>query len=189
MYKKNIFITNFIRWSIICTISAAPSFVLAINDKNSGFNPLAMILGVVIFIFIYSFITSSDFYAYLRKFNNIYKALKFSYLLKIIMAIIAFPFSFFAFHGKDSIAMFFILPDFYAGILSYIAYSWIINTNMHTVNESRTGGYEITFVDTLMITLIEGIILSLMILLFSLIMLLIFKIYEKCKLALKRKKA
>jgi len=194
MLNYKILKSNIIKWSFICTISAAPSFVMAFKDKNSGFDVSAMILGVIIFIFIYGFITSTEFYVSLRKFNTIHKALRFSYVLKITMAMVAFPFTFFTYNKVDTIGMFFIFPDFVAGIMSYLLYTELfgklnLSKNGSVADGNNSGDIGASFFDTLAITLIEGVILSLMILLFAITLSIILKIFRKCKLALKTKKA
>ncbi len=53
-------------WTLVCTLSAAPSFLIAISEIARD-QAMAMIIGVIIFIGIY---TAADLYTYSSKLRS-----------------------------------------------------------------------------------------------------------------------
>jgi len=179
MFKTSELKKNFIRWSIVCTICAAPSFVIAYD----GFNHMAMILGVIIFICLYTLLNSTEtFYRITDAKPNLKKSLKFGYGLKFFQGIIGLSLTFIMSGGKlvKSPVLFF--PDFYAGMFSIAFLQKICGMEiLQQTHEDRRPSPEPTFSETLAMTLTEGVILSLMILLVCMVVWAILAIYSKFK--------
>src|SRR4051812_40166526 len=78
-------------WTAICTVSAAPSFVMAGGlDRHQRFNTDAMVFGVAVFIFLYTALTST---AAFERFHNrpfVRRTLYIGYAVRMGMSL-AFP--------------------------------------------------------------------------------------------------
>ncbi len=160
------------RWMLVCVLCAAPSFALAMDAKEP-FQPLAMIMGVVIFILIYTVICCSKWYVKVTRFPTMYKALRWSFMIKIVLAIVALPFSLLGVTRNVDIGMTVMFPDFISGMYAIILY---LAASRGSENLHSTDKIDYGFFDTLCITLIEGGILSVMIVIFALLLLLVLKI-------------
>ncbi len=141
---------NFIIWTIVTIICAAPSFRIAASD---GFDIVAMLLGVTIIIAGYTFLSSSTFYQNIKN-NKIYfnRALKIAFSLKIINALVAVPFDI----KTDGFSIFIYLTDIYAGIFAFGA----VRSSFGYSGQKQMK----EFMPTLLTTLTEAIIMSLFLL-------------------------
>ncbi len=170
---------NLIKWAIVCTICATPSFILATTKMNA--NIPAMIVGVVIFIFIYAYANSTNIYKNIH--NNktlLRKSLKFGYGLKIFLAIVgtipAVIFTLISTKDMGFLITFF-FPDVYMGMISILLISFIAGEDnigllkcMKTYEDRReVPPCNEEFFSTLFITLTEGIIMSIAIMIVVLI--------------------
>jgi hypothetical protein len=116
-------------WTLLCGISAAPSFIWAAR----GFNRLAMILGVVIFITLYTLTTSTPAFLRFREKPFIRRTLYIGYGTRILISVI-FPVG--------------MAADLIPGLISISV--------VHTILGSMSEG----FVATLLITIVHGTILN-----------------------------
>ena len=145
-------------WSIHCCINALPSFLIAFIYLGLWKQPhsiLAMILGVLIFIILYTGITTE-----IRSFSNpdslIYKASKVAIIFRAITAFIALilvptPF-------------FFMTIDYFAGFFAGV----ILGFDTHNYS----------FFETLIWTLFEGLLLSIFLFTIALVILGLMKLRE-----------
>ena len=76
-----------ILWSIICVVSAAPSFVIASGEK---FDRGAMIVGVILFIAAYTIVTSTEAFERFHRRPFMRRTLYIGYGLRLLMSA-AFP--------------------------------------------------------------------------------------------------
>lgn len=80
-------------WSMICTISAVPSFYWAMAvGKNNMSAILAMLDGIVLFILVYTVIASSEFYKKMKQKIFWFSALKWAFRVRVFYSMIVFPF-------------------------------------------------------------------------------------------------
>ncbi len=71
-------------WTVICTISAAPSFVWA----HQNYDRAAMFLGVLLFIAVYTIATSTERFARFHALPFIRRTLYIGYGLRLLLSII-----------------------------------------------------------------------------------------------------
>lgn len=149
----------FILWTIICSVSAAPSFLIAYG-YGEGFNPYAMILGVLIFIVTYSLLNASAFYERIMERSGfLRKAMTYAFGLRM---------------------MFSITPIF--GLIPWFKEVWVVplytdmfpgfgalSVTKFLFGGDANGDYRRDFLPTLITTLIDGIILSSIVLVIALI--------------------
>ena len=137
---------NFIKWSIVCSLCAAPSFMLALQS----FNIPAMMLGVTVFIFLYSYANSSTaFYRLCQLRPQLKKALTWAFTLKIAQGLLGITAGMIGFQTGEILLSF----DFFAGLLAAVLLGDIFGL--------QDDG---SFSTTLLLTLAEGCILSILLL-------------------------
>jgi hypothetical protein len=73
-----------ILWTIICSVSAAPSFILA----SSEFNRAAMVVGVLIFIALYTIGTSTEAFARFHRRPFVRRTLYMGYGLRLALSML-----------------------------------------------------------------------------------------------------
>lgn len=120
-------------WTAVCVVSAAPSFVIAAHQYHQG----AMALGVVVFILIYTGLTSTAAFERFHRRPFVRRTLYIGYGTRMAISII-FP-----------IAMF---PDIVAGTLSISIVREIFRLEPST------------FAGTFLTTCVSGTILNVMVL-------------------------
>lgn len=184
----------FLIWLGICYLSAVPSFYLASSENHSI---LAMLLGIMLFVLGYTIVCSSSFYDWIKSHKIIYRSLKFSFVIRLLISIFAlisivsqvddFTAIFDGNLGhitspnKDDVipSFAFILSiyiDGLAGILTYSLIEGLTGLNLmeysgmrqQTVDEVSAQSLQIGFMITLLATIIQGILLNIVILLIML---------------------
>lgn len=145
-------------WLVLCTISAAPSFSYIYFDKLIDDNIPAMLLGIVVFVFAYTVITSGNYYNRLKAKPRLFKSLKWAFGFRVVLSIASL--AAFATLGIESISLvspldhivtYILLMDGYPGLLS-----------LALVQDSM--GLKLTFTGTLVATLVQGIFLNVILL-------------------------
>ncbi|MDA0781663.1 MAG: hypothetical protein PQ612_09990 [Rickettsiales bacterium] len=141
---------NLVIWTVVTIICAFPSFRIA---RGEGFDVIAMLIGILIVITGYTFASSTSFYQNIKT-NKIYfyKALKISFILKILNALITIPFN----YKTESYSIFIYLIDIYAGIFAFASTKSVLGLKSEKAMKE--------FFPTLLTTLSEAIIMSLFIL-------------------------
>lgn len=136
-------------WSVVCIISAIPSFFWGLLVLA---NITAMIVGVLLFIIVYTIVSSSNFYKKLKEKAFLFKALRWGFGIRIfysIIALISMPL-------KNDIALIVNITDWWLGSLS------VALTNVLLGRESfKVGSLENPFFPTLLTTITQGTLLSL----------------------------
>jgi hypothetical protein len=128
---------RFLLWSVICIVSAAPSFLWASGE----FNHLAMAYGVLLFIFIYTTISMTDWFERFHARPHVRRTLYIGYGARLAISI-AFPVG--------------AATDLYPGLISIG-----IVRNLGILPESFSG--------TLAVTIVQGTILNILIFIFMLL--------------------
>ncbi|WP_162653004.1 hypothetical protein [Lentilitoribacter sp. Alg239-R112] len=145
------FYGNLMRWSIIVSVCAIPSFIIAFKV----YSVTAMVMGIVMLIAFYSFVASTKIWrASANNWQSVMSALSIAFKLKIFLALIWLP----AFLFTKEIHFFVLLPDLYAGIIAHESIMYFL----------KISGDETTlFLPTLLTTLLQGLIVSLLVVLFA----------------------
>ena len=133
-------------WTLVCTLSAAPSFAIAISDIAQD-QAAAMILGVILFIAMY---TTADVYTYsskLRRSRRMRIILRSTFILRSLMVVL-YP-----------VAVF---TDIILGMFSVSFVGLLFRLNDPA---PASGPPQLDFAATLVTTLVQGTLLSLLLLL------------------------
>jgi len=135
-------------WTLVCSLSAAPSFYFAISQMAKD-QAAAMILGVIIFIAIYTLadLVSREFPA--RKNVHLRRIMRATFLVRSMMVVV-FPLSLFT--------------DLWLGMIAVG-----ITTSLWRVFDREFLQNQMTFSMTLATTLLQGCLLSVLLLLLGLL--------------------
>ena len=135
-------VRRFILWSLVCWISAAPSFGLVTlgrsggrNSEVGGFDPWAMACAITLFSILYTILTTSAAFDRFHRIRGVRRTLYIGYWTRIAVSII-FPVSF--------------VVDVIPGAISILAVS-------------STLGIQSGFVATFLITCVHGTLMNLII--------------------------
>ena len=135
-------VRRFILWSLVCWVSAAPSFGLAVSfvaggrfTKAGGFNPWAMAYAITLFSILYTVLTSTDAFDRFQRIRAMRRTLYIGYWTRMGISII-YPVSF--------------IVDMIPGLISITAVD-------------RTLGIQSGFVATFLITCLHGTLMNLVI--------------------------
>jgi len=136
-------------WTLICSVSAAPSFFLAVAEYNQPAQVLAMLLGIACFIFAYAIVGSTATVKRWRRSPRFRRTIQVGYGTRIAMSVLSLLF----FGGSP----FPIIVDMWCGVVS-----------LSTVDALgfRGGGP----LEIWLTTIIEGGLLNLMLLIYMAIM-------------------
>ena len=146
-----ILLRRFLLWTFICCASAAPSFALAQERHDRG----AMIVGVCLFIAVYTASTSTAAFGRLRRRPFVRRTLYIGYTMRLILSAL-FPLGVVSGPGPGAWVLF-IWPDIWPGLLSLMVVgNWL-------------GLSPETFEGTLATTIVQGTLLNVIIFGFMLI--------------------
>lgn len=162
-------------WSAVCIISAIPSFYWAVTEAKA--NIPAMLVGVAIFIVGYTAITSSEFYKKLKQEIFWFAALKWAFRVRVlysVLSLIAIAILFLHkdvghhINNMDGIYFLINIADWWLGMWSIIITEFLLGKGsfrtVHYVREDRMPIPDNEFFPTLLTTITQGILLSLLIL-------------------------
>ena len=132
-------------WTVVCGISAAPSFIWALNagPPNLGFDVAAMITGVAIVTTIYIWATGTQFVVHLQARPRAARAFRIGYLCRIFLSAL-FPLGM----GVD------LIPGAISGSL-------VDALSGGAITQAERTGMPVSFPTTLAITLLQGLFLNL----------------------------
>lgn len=148
-------------WLSVCCISAAPSFVLAVVGISQP-NVAAMVLGVLIFVFIYSAINASQFYHdRITTTPLLHKALSAGFTLRLILTVLTL-----LTFVPGMRLHFFLLCDAFPGVVALTATKFLLVETLAIYGSD----YESAFFPTLLITLLQGVFLSFIVLFASMVL-------------------
>ena len=134
-----VLLRRFILWTIICCASAAPSFAIAYDEHD----PAAMVVGVVLFILLYTAATSTEAFERFHRRPFIRRTLYIGYGLRLIMSAV-FPLGI----GTGSPAIVLMFGDLWPGLIS-----------IHIV-KNVVGVSPQSFTGTLLTTIVQGALLN-----------------------------
>ena len=136
---------QFMWWSIIVPICAAPSFLLAMK----GFNMYGMLCGIPVIIAAYSHAVSSARYHHLKsRFPLFHHSLGIAYVIRIILSLIQLSWMSIDMHSAIGV----LLPDIFAGMAA--------NLMLQPIGSAGAPG----FLFTLLTTLADAAIMSIAVL-------------------------
>jgi hypothetical protein len=124
-------------WTVLCSVCALPSFLFA----APRFNVPAMVVGVVLFIILYTFATSTPAFLRFREKPFVRRTLYIGYVTRVVISII-FPLG--------------MIVDFFPGLIS-------VTTIAVFVDNPRAGpglGSAMDFFGTLLTTILQGTLVN-----------------------------
>ena len=132
-------------WTLVCVVSAAPSFLWGLSTI-AGSQVLAMLTGVVIFIALYTFGDQWTQHWEWRRDKSVRLALKIGYVTRLAISVI-FPVGGFL--------------DMFCGLFSVSAVEFVTgNDVMWDVGPNESEVFGVSFLFTLITTLVQGCILN-----------------------------
>lgn len=105
---------NFLIWTTICGVAAAPSFVIAAQEFNHLNHILAMLAGIACFVLVYTLVSCTQWAARFRRRPFVLTTLKIGYGTRLLISastILAV--------GQNDL-FFGLVPDLYAGVISIL---------------------------------------------------------------------
>lgn len=173
------FRNNLKGWSIHGSINAIPNFALAYTfgwDRPESF--AGMLIGVTLFILILTSISSSKFYTRKIKQGFLGEAVKYGRVIRSGMALIAMI-------GLSVKTLLLAFTDFYAGLLSSVFISWIFGFSDPNPDLGGNANFLMgdpgSLIPTIAITLVEGTILSVFMVLIAIPIVGIVRVLRKMK--------
>lgn len=160
-------------WSAVCIISAIPSFYWALDSTKA--NVPAMFIGIVLFILGYTAITSSDFYKQQKQKIFWFSALKWAFRVRVIYSLLAIAvIIFYSLNTQNAKGAFWVsIVDGYLGVASIGIAELLIGNKgfitFRTYEDHMLTALDNTFFVTLFVTITQGILLSLLVLLVAVI--------------------
>jgi hypothetical protein len=130
-------------WTVVCGVSALPSFVWAEMSSPIDFDLGAIITGILIVIGTYTLATGTQFVVRLQAKPRAARAFRIGYLFRMFLSAL-FPLGM----GVD------LIP----GMISVMLVDGLLGGS---VSKSGSGGNSVSFVITLSITLLQGLFLNL----------------------------
>ncbi len=131
-------------WSIVCVISAVPSFYFGYGTIAQE-QVAAMCLGIAIFIGIYTAVDQWTLRHPWRQFRNVALTLKIGYCTRILISIV-FPVG--------------AMIDMVCGMMSVRAIKTILPMDHSYPGGSDYLGGQVNFLSALLITLVQGVVLN-----------------------------
>jgi len=169
-------------WAIHCSLTALPSFLIAIQYFKGWPAIIAMIIGVLTFILGYGFLTSRSFYAKIHT-GIIGRSVKLGARIRMIISVCSLPIVLIAISGNDGADNFttdlneYLLwvPDFWFGYISVLVVGIFgsIMGNRQFFTNFNDSGTTADFLSTYLITITEGLLISFSLLLISFLTLII----------------
>jgi len=158
-------------WSIHCGVTALPSFCLALMRFDNVTAIIAMLCGITTFILTFTLITSASFYGKLHQ-GLIGRSIRLGARIRMIISLVSLlPLAALldTTHNPPTAIMF--VPDFWFGLAAVLLFSSGVNalgfTPLNDI-ESETGFFPIYS-----ITVIEGVLISVSLILIAFIALVI----------------
>lgn len=153
LFKKN----HFAAWSAICWLAAMPSFILGFRENADGFG---MVAGIMLFVSIYTLLTSSVLYERLKAKPVLNLTLRIAFGVRLLISFIGIVIVL----AHQPIEQF-VFVDAVSGLLSIRTTEYL--TGLAFIPRSDMPGMELSFFTyfllTLLTTIIQGILLNLVI--------------------------
>lgn len=158
-------------WTVVCVISAAPSFYFGYGTVAQE-QVAAMCLGIVIFIGIYTAVDQWTRHQSWRQLRNVALTLKIGYCTRILISIV-FPIG--------------AAIDVICGLMSVgIVETIVPMDHSHSGGPVRLGG-EVNFLSALLITLVQGVVLNIVLFGYMTLMLgIVMLVRPQSKMAVQR---
>lgn len=151
---------HFALWFVVCWLAALPSFLLGLQTKA---NPLAMTLGVMIFVLGYTAL-STTLYAWLSRRPIWMKTVRAAFVLRLLTALLqAINF---LLHFDSALYVLLLMLDGWSGIFALMATELLTGPSI-MLNHTHIDGLEtdpfLHFMQTLLATILQGIIQNIII--------------------------
>lgn len=158
-------LTNQLRyWSLHCGLTGLPSFCLALIYFNSTTNVVAMLTGIATFIICFSAITSSSLYGKLHS-GIVGRSIRLGTRIRMIVSLAGLPFLLpLIGHDVDqgSMPSMFVLftADFWFGYAALMIIAVVGQALGGNYNGFGSSNFEADFAFTYMTTVVEGLLIS-----------------------------
>lgn len=166
-------------WGLHCTLTALPSFCIALLAFNKAPAIAAMLCGIATFVFGYAFITSTAIYGKVHS-GLIGRSIKLGTRIRMIIALVSLPLLV-TIIGKDaqsvgdSASAVFFVPDFWFGYAALIISAITLNllSPQGYAGSSGIDAFGEDFLLPYLTTIIEGVLISVSLVMIAFITLII----------------
>lgn len=157
-------------WGLHCGLTAIPSFCIALTKLNDADEVLGMLCGILTFVFGYTFLTSAGFYGKIHR-GLIGKSIKWGARIRMFISVFSIPLLLTTLgKGKPSEEVMFV-PDMWFGLAALILFS--IGARVIGFDLGNTGAGDLGFFATYTVTMIEGVLISISLILIAFISLVV----------------
>ncbi len=162
---------NFLMWSIVTSLSAYPSFMLALTSKALI---APMIIGILLVIVSYTIASSGEFWQNIRLNKKYFtKALKYAFIIRISASAIGILIE--LSYGANPQ---FIVVDGYLGLVTLAITQIVFSEN---VDFARNIWLQSNFMEVLFATLTQALLMSLLILFIAFIIWIFIRVFNILK--------
>jgi hypothetical protein len=144
---------RFFLWLLICSVSAAPSFLIGASD---GANRAGMAAGVLVFVLAYTWLTCTERFQRFYERRYIRPTMQFGYGARLFLSALAALTL-----VEPDRAIFAVLPDVYCGLLSVVAGSVVVGLKPLEAIETFHGAMVITCLQGALLNVIVFILMLL----------------------------
>ncbi|MBK1855262.1 hypothetical protein JO972_09860 [Verrucomicrobiaceae bacterium 5K15] len=157
-------------WSLHCGVTAIPSFCIALTRFNSPSAIAGMLGGILTFIIGYAWLTSASFYGKVHV-GLIGKAIKMGARIRMWISILSLPLLLTTVGRSDPAEELMFVPDMWFGLVALLLFSLI--SQLLGIMPLRQGIEELDGISTYFVTLIEGGLISVSLILIAFLALIV----------------
>jgi len=160
-------------WGLHCGLTSLPSFCIALTRFNKPGEILGMVCGIFTFIFGYAFLTSASFYGKLND-GLIGNSVKMGARIRMWISLCSLPVLLSTLGQGDPSPEMMFVPDMWFGLAALTIYSLVSQiVGIDPTYVSTTSSGELGIVGAYCITVIEGVLISVSLILIAFISLVV----------------
>ena len=157
-------------WGLHCGLTSLPSFCIALTRFNSPSEIIGMFFGILTFIFGYAFLTSAGFYGKIHV-GLIGKSIKVGARIRMWISLVSLPILITTIGKSEPSQEVMFVPDMWFGLAALILFS--IGARVIGFDLGNTGAGDLGFFATYTVTMIEGVLISISLILIAFISLVV----------------
>ena len=188
---------NFRYWGLHVSVCSLPSFLVAYNTYYDAIHCVAaMVIGIAMFVVLFSFISSSTLFRSVTKDPTLYRAIRWGVNLRSsisVFGVFGWALASLVFQAKEVLWVFFV-PDLYSGMLAIqivesLGNAWPLDSLRVSIlgDDPAVRAADIWFGDmnsffpTLATVLVEGVIISISLVTICFVLAFGLRVFEKTR--------
>ena len=157
-------------WALHCGLTSLPSFCIALTRFNDPSEIIGMCCGVFTFIFGYAFLTSAGFYGKIHS-GLIGKSVKAGARIRMWISLCSLPILISTIGKSEPPQEVMFVPDMWFGLAAIMLYS--LASQLVSIDPTYGNASELGFASAYFITVIEGVLISVSLVLIAFISLVV----------------